>query len=162
MSDSAFVQEWPENKLTVAELRAVTPILLEYQDGIDEPDPTFAAAAHKMKAALDKAEGKGRDRDCMREFRIREANIGSAVTDGAQDFALRVYFDSEPEINEVITVIDPEAWRLEAKVVDIVTPADFESVGQVELQLEPTGAAVKGRFAECDNAVHPTGWKWVP
>lgn len=98
----------------------------------------------------------------MREYRLQEPMLDRAITNGAKNFAMRAYVDNKPEMHEVIVVVDPVGWRVEAKVTSIVTPADFESVGQVELLLEPTATPVKGRLVECNNVEHPTGWKWVP
>lgn len=54
--DSEYIQEWPEDKLTVAQLRAITPLLEEYHEGVDEMDAEFGTAAKKCRAALDRAE----------------------------------------------------------------------------------------------------------
>lgn len=54
--DSEYIQEWPEDKLTVGQLRSITPLLEEWNDGVDEPDEVVDRAAKKCRAALDRAE----------------------------------------------------------------------------------------------------------
>lgn len=57
MTDSAFIQDWPESKLTVAQLRAVLAVLREHEAEYPAVRfrPDYTDAVRKLDAALDAA-----------------------------------------------------------------------------------------------------------
>lgn len=98
----------------------------------------------------------------LREFKISEPRIADSITEVTRRFSLYVHQEQAPLKDQLIAIVDPAGWRVEARVDGIVRPADFAHVGQVELMLTPIKPPLLGHWEECDNSENPVGWKWVP
>lgn len=98
----------------------------------------------------------------LREFKISEPRIQECISAGTKRFSLYVHKEQAPVKDQLIAVVDPAGWRVEARIEEIVTPADFAHVGQVELFMVPINPPILGHWVECDNMESPTGWKWAP
>jgi len=82
-----------------------------------------------------------------------EYPMAPAIESGVNVFRLRVPLIGVPVVHALIAVIDPEGWRLEARVIYVAPMADGE--GMILLYLQPYSAhadykpvALRGQFVD--------------